>query len=213
MAFRVDPTETNDIYVDLIVVDQAGGYTAFVEDFDQYTHTIVIDQRMNVRHHGAAFIRTSGSSSEIDTGIDFDDDTIVDDMIIEVGTAFPTNTNMRVGLLSSGTNGDSDGFVVDRVLATAGYITLNEGGIDLTLPIASTGGERPAIINDTGIGTYLGNFMLGTGDTDISNPEGHLVRHGLIIHGTWENSLTYTFGTTACSTGWGVIHFWFTRIK
>ena len=52
IAFRVDPTYTStedpeydDKVVDLIVVDQAGGYTAFVEDFDQYTHTIVIDQR------------------------------------------------------------------------------------------------------------------------------------------------------------------------
>ena len=52
VAFRVDPGETLDTYVDLIVVDQAGGYTAVVNDFTENTHTIVIDERP-LREHWA----------------------------------------------------------------------------------------------------------------------------------------------------------------
>ena len=120
MAFRCDPTETTDTYVDLIVVDQAGGYTAFVEDFDEYTHSIIIDERPNVRHHGCAFIATGGSSTEIDTGIDFDDVSIIDYMVVEIGTAISGGTTplLDVGILSSGTNGDSDGCGLKPVAGT-----------------------------------------------------------------------------------------------
>lgn len=212
IRFRVDPTETNDTYVDLIVVDQAGGYTAFVEDFDEYTHTIVIDERPNKRHHGVAFIYTTGSSSEIDTGIDFDDISLIDKMMIEVGTAFDTNVAMSVGILSTGTNGDSNGFIEDEGVATAGWHNPWRAGVDLTSYTFSSGGEAAAYIIRPAAGTWLMNFGAGTSDTGTFNI-GHLNRQQLLIHGTWENSLTYTFGTTAASTGWGMIHFWFTRIR
>lgn len=211
VRFRVDPSETNDTYVDLIVVDQAGGYTAFVEDFTQYKHSIIIDERPNVRHHGVAFIYTTGSSSEIDTGIDFDDVSLIDDMRLEIGTAFDTNVGIMVGLLSSGTNGDPDGFISGATLATAGFKSPWRAGVDLTSYSYSSGGEAGAIINKPTVGTFLGYVDAGTSDT--ADDAGLVGREGLIIHGTWENSLTYTFSTTAASTGWGMIHFWFTRIR
>lgn len=215
VSFRVDPTETTDTYVDLIVVNQAGGYSAFVEDFSEYKHSIIIDQRPNVRHHGCAWIVTTGSSAETDTGIDFPDDCIIDKMMVEIGTAFAGGTTplMEVGILSSGTNGDPNGFIEQCSLATAGYHNPLRAGVDHTSYSASSGGEQTGIINRGVAGTFLAHFGVGSGDTETLIPESLFLPSQLLIHGTWENSLTYTFATSHCSTGWGIIHFWFTRIR
>ena len=215
VRFRVDPTETNDIYVDLIVVDQAGGYTAFVEDFTQYKHSIIIDERPNVRHHGVAFICTTTSSTEVDTGIDFDKVSIIDDMAIEVGTAFPTNTAISVGLLAAGTNGDANGFMTYEGMGTQGFSLLTEGGVDLTIPLVSSGVEQLWIPVQPQFGTWLGHWQIGTGVTTSIAPqtESLLIRRHLLVYGTWETSLTYTLPVIAADTGWGLIHYWFTRIR
>ena len=214
VRFRVDPSETNDASVDLIVVDQAGGYTAFVENFNEYKHSIIIDERPNVRHHGCAWILTTTSSTECDTGIDFDTVSIVDDMAIEVGVAFPTNTAINVGILSSGTNGDADGFIVSEGMGTEGFSLLCEAGVDLTIPVFSSGGEMGCLLNEPAFGTFLGNFTVGTSDSGAGGVyQGVYIRRNLLLYGTWETSLTYTLPLIAADTGWGIIHFWFTRIR
>jgi len=214
IAFRCDPSETNDTAVDLIVVDQTGGYTAFVEDFDQYTHTVIIDERAGVRHHGCAFIATGGSSTETDTGIDFEDVSVIEYMMVEIGTPISGGTTplLDVGLLSSGTNGDSDGFLNDCSLATAGFVQPYRAGIDNS-SYSVTSSEQGGIINVGPVGTFLGHMYAGTGDTETLAAESCFVPQTLTICGTYENSLTYTFPTSHASTGFGLIHFWFTRIR
>lgn len=66
IAFRTDPTDASyDRYVDLIVVDQNGGYTTVVKNFDKYTHVVIIDERPNILHHGILlFDGTTDSSVE-----------------------------------------------------------------------------------------------------------------------------------------------------
>lgn len=221
VRFRVDPTETGDLVVDLMVTDQAGGYSAFVEDFGIYTHTIVIDERPNVIHHGYAFIDTGTASTDIDTGINFDRPSIIHDMIVEVGLAFPTNMGLHVGLDTSGTNGLTSGFIKAMGLGTAGYHSLDRPGVDLTIPMVGSGSwlyylsDGDATTLEFNMGTYLGHYEYGVSSGDTSGPfsEGAHVREELMIHGTWEQSLVYTFGTTSASTGWGVIHYFFTRIR
>lgn len=129
VAFRCDPTDaTSDLYVDLIVVDTAGGYTAFIEDFSPYIHTIVIDERPNVQHHGCIWFAPS-DNTEVDTGIDFDYDTLIHHVQVEVVTIDAEET-LDVGLLSSGTAGDANGFVAAFGMGTAGYtlMTLASSG-------------------------------------------------------------------------------------
>lgn len=129
VAFKVDPTDSsNDRYVDLIVVNTAGGFTAFVENFDKYNHAIVIDQTPNVQHHGVIWFAPS-DNTEVDTGIDFAYDTLIEHVQVEVVTVDATET-IEVGLLSSGTAGDADGFVDAASVATAGYplVTLTTSG-------------------------------------------------------------------------------------
>lgn len=125
VSFRVDPGHSGDEYVDLIVVDTAGGYTAFIENFDRYNHRIVIDQRPNVLHHGCYWY-ADASTSEIDTGIDFDYDTAIFTLFAEVVTA-QTGGTLSVGVLSSGTNGDADGFLATEDISSAGYPALSLG--------------------------------------------------------------------------------------
>lgn len=176
VQFRTDPTDSStDRYVDLIVVDTAGGYTAFVEDFDKYTHTIVIDERPNIQHHGVIWWSYS-SAVEVDTGIDFDYDTRIEGVSLEVVTVDASAT-VDVGLLSTGTNGDADGFLDGVSTTTAGIplVTLTTSG---------------ALMDD---GT---NF----------DPDGHS------IISANEQSLTYT-GSSGSDTGYGYIHYFFTRMR
>ena len=80
------------------------------------------DQRPNVQHHGIIWFL--GTGSEVDTGIDFDYDTAVQAVRVEVVTADTGGSpTLDVGTLSGGTAGDLDGFCDGIVTDTAGYIT------------------------------------------------------------------------------------------
>lgn len=199
VAFRCDPTDsTNDRYVDLIVVDTAGGYTAFIENFDKYTHTIIIDERPNVVHHGCIWFAFYATATERDTGIDFDDHTFIHDVWVEVVTVDSTET-IDVGILSSGTNGDADGLRDGVSLATAGYIAdtaviTDSGTIDYT-PVSTYGALLvTAITGSAAIATNGGKSYIG-----------HVVVSGN------EASLTYTPSTS--DTAYGYLHYFFTRMR
>ena len=131
VAFRCDPTDaTNDRDVDLIVVNTVGGYTAFVEDFSYYNHTIIIDQRPNIQHHGCIWF--AASIIETDTGIDFDYHTAIGKVIVEVVTVDAGET-LNVGLLSTGTGGDADGFTAAMSVATVGYAVNSSANLGVLL--------------------------------------------------------------------------------
>jgi hypothetical protein len=201
VAFRTDPGETNDLMVDLIVVDTAGGYTAFVEDFSEQVHTIVIDQRPNVMHQGTIWFNfAAGSATEIDTGIDFDYDTMIHDVRSETVTTDASAT-IDVGILSSGTNGDADGLLDGRLLTTAGY-TADTGVI--------TGGTTIDYSPDSTYGALLYTIVAGE-DDDVAEGGGrtHL---GHPVVSANEQSLTYTL-SAGTDTGIGYIHYFFTRMR
>uniref|UniRef100_A0A6M3KTS6 Uncharacterized protein n=1 Tax=viral metagenome TaxID=1070528 RepID=A0A6M3KTS6_9ZZZZ len=201
VAFRVDPTDaTSDRYVDLIVVDTVGGYTAFVENFDQYTHTIVIDERPNVVHQGTIWFGAS-STSEINTGINFAPNTLIQDVRVEVVTVASAVT-LDVGLLSSGTGGDKDGFRKAVLLTTAGYVkdtaVITAGASVAYVPASTYGALLVTAITGDGA-TYSG----GGGKSYL----GHVVVGPIATQAT---TLTYQNPST---TGAGYIHYWFNRMR
>lgn len=125
VAFRTDPTDaTYDRYVDLIVVDTAGGYTEFVEDFDKYQHTIVIDERPGIMHHGVIWWLFNNNVAT-DTEVDFLPDTIVANVLVEVVTVDATET-INVGTedtaagFRTGVNIDTAGYIKDTAVITSG---------------------------------------------------------------------------------------------
>ena len=96
VAFRVDPSDaTYDRYVDLIVTDTNGGYTTVVSNFDEYTHTIIIDERPNVVHHGQARFSYS-TTDQTSTGITLLSGTLIHKVITSVTTSL-ANTSLNVG--------------------------------------------------------------------------------------------------------------------
>lgn len=206
VAFRCDPTDaTNDRDVDLIVVNTDGGYTAFVEDFSYYNHTIIIDQRPNIQHHGMIWFNASaGSATEIDTGIDFQYDTIIHDVRTETVTVDAAIT-IEVGLLSGGTAGDADGFIDARSVAVAGYTAdtgvITSGDSISYYPVTTYGVLLQTAITGTGVGIDAGAYSNG-GRTYL----------GHIVLSANEQSLTYTL-LTAANTAVGYIHYWFTRMR
>jgi len=231
IAFAVDPSETGDTYVDLIVVDQTGGYTSVVRDFNQYMHTIIIDERPLIKHWGAAFLITTATSTEISAGIELPRPSIIHDMKIQVCTAFASTAVVHVGLSAAGTNGDIDGFIHGEQVATKGWHNIYRPGVDLTSYQVSSGGSRGSYASTRtptdgvlgpALGTYLGNWMIGTNVTNVAltgEGIGILNKEELVVHGTWEQTLSYMFGTGAASavaansTGWGIVWFNFTAIR
>lgn len=116
VAFRVDPTDaTNDRYVDLIVVDTAGGYTAIVKNFDKYTHTIVIDERPGVVQHGVIWF-TGDTTNAKSTGINFGKKTTITNVGLEVVTTGNST-------ISIGTETTANAFINAEILTTAGFLT------------------------------------------------------------------------------------------
>lgn len=162
--FYCDPTDSGDLQVDLIVNDTSGGYTAVLEDFLPTTHKIIIDERPNVQHHGVIWF-TGVNGTETDTGIDFDYDTAVEAVRVEIVTV-ESGSTIDVGLLSTGTNGDADGFNDGISGATAGYVK-------------EAFGTRGALLDD-GTDIYMmGHVVLSANEQSLTHttsgtPDGYL---------------------------------------
>lgn len=201
IAFACDPTDvTNDRYVDLIVTDTVGGYSALIKNFDKYTHSVVIDARPNIVHHGVIWY-TCSTTDETDTGIDFVADTFVHDVRSEVVTT-GTGATINVGLLSTGTGGDADGFLAARSIATAGF-TADTGVI--------TAGSTDSYTAASTYGALLYKAITGTGNLTGSTQGGRSYL-GHVVTGTNTGALTYTCSTTD-NTGAGYIHYWISRMR
>lgn len=201
VAFRVDPTDTtDDRYVDVIVVNTAGGFTAFVEDFDEFTHTIVIDQRPNLIHQGTIWFG-GVTTAEVDTGINFLGHSQILDVMVEVVTTASAAT-IDVGLLSTETSGDADGFRKGVLLTNAGYIkdtaVITDSGTTIDYTPAST------------YGALLVTAITGTGAQTYAGGGKSYIGHTILAPTSVAHSLTYTGYST---TGAGYIHYWFTRTR
>jgi len=116
VAFRVDPTDsTNDRYVDLIVVDTNGGYTAVVQNFDKYTHTIVIDESPNKVHHGQVWFSYT-TTDQTSTGVTLLSGTLLHKVITSV------TTNLAETFIGIGTTGSTQIVKFGDSLASTGFV-------------------------------------------------------------------------------------------
>lgn len=93
-------SDSADSY-DIIIVDNAGGYTLYMNDVEPSTHSAVIDERPNLSHQGTIWFSLntdtiwSGISTSIvdiehsptgpwDSGIDIATQTMITDVILEI---------------------------------------------------------------------------------------------------------------------------------
>ena len=193
VAFRVDPTDaTSDRYVDLLVVYTEGGYTAFVEDFDKYQHTIIIDARPGIMHQGSVWFGAA-TTSEVNTGITFMPDTFIHDVRIQVGTV-ASAISIDVGVSTV----DPDGFRANVLLTAAGYV-------------ADTGVITNGTTADyTAASTYGALLYTSITGSDASVSQGGRSYLGHVVSTTTGGDLVYTMNST---TGDGYIHYFFTRLR
>jgi len=190
VAFKVDPTDaTNDQYVDLIVTDMAGFYSAFVENFDKYTHAIVIDERPNISHVGTIWF-AHATTVEQNTGAYFLPDTLVKDARVEVVETCLAGT-IDVGLYSSQTAGDADGFRDGVLLTTAGFIG-DTGFI--------TAGASVDYYPDSTYGDLLYTILSGTGASWDAG--GGRTFMGHVITAANASTVTYTVDSTTSGEGY-----------
>lgn len=185
--------------VDLIVVHVSGGYSVVVKAFSPNDHKIVIDETPNIMHHGLIWFGAS-DATETDTGIDFIYDTAIHDVWVEVVTTDSTET-LDVGLLSSETSGDANGFRTLVSVATAGYPT-DTGVI--------TGGSNIDYTAVTTYGALLVTAITGSDAVATNGGKSYIGPH--IITGANAKSLTYT-GSSGSDTAAGYIHYWFTVLR
>lgn len=196
VAFRVDPTDSStDRYVDLIVVDTAGGFTTFVENFDKYQHSIVIDERPNIQHHGVIWFAASDNTAT-DTGVDFLPDTAIHDVLVEIVTVDATET------ISIGTADTATGFRSGVSVATAGYPT------DTAV---ITGGSNIDYVPVTTYGAKLVTAITGSDAVATVGGKSYIGPHMVVTTGT-DDDLYYT-GSAGSDTAAGYIHYFFTRLR
>jgi hypothetical protein len=199
VAFRVDPTDsTNDRYVDLIVVNTTGGYTALIENFDKYQHTIVFDERPNIMHHGMIWFEPT-TTDETSTGITLPYRSLIHDVRVEITVTASADT-IDVGLLSSGTGGDADGFRVGVLTTTKGFpkdtAVITAGTVSTDYYPVST------------YGALLYTAITGTGTADLDM--GGRTYLGYVHDGTSTGVLTYSCSSTQSK---GFIHYFFTKMR
>ena len=197
VAFRVDPTEDNDAAVDVIVTDVSGGFTAVVSGFNKYTHTIVIDERPNVMHHGITWFGHADSATAVDTGIDFLPKTMIHDVRVEVITVDADIT------LDVGTYDTAAGFRDGVSTATAGFVA--DTGV---ITNGTSAGDYTAVST---YGTLLYTAITGADVVAIALGGRSYLGHVVNTAGT-DDDLYYTL-LVAGNTAHGYIHYFFTKLR
>jgi hypothetical protein len=192
VKFKITGVSTDQ--VDLLVVDTNGGYSAFIEDFDTKTHSILIDETPGIKHKGTIWFSAS-SASATDTGVNFLPDTMIHDVRTETVTVDATET------IDVGTADTADGFIDGRSVATAGY-TADTGII--------TNGSTSDYTPDSTYGSLLYTIVAGS---DAAATHGGRSYLGHIVTDVGTNDDLYYTGSAGSDTAAGYIHYWFERLR
>jgi hypothetical protein len=195
--FYADPTDSGDLQVDLIVTDTNGGYSVFVEDFDPYTHTIVIDERPNILHHGIVpFLDIAGTA--VDTGVNFLPDTMITLVCVEVVTI---DAGQVIGIETVDT---VDGFILDQSVGTAGYYCNNK-------PTITAGATETIVSTASNVGSLMGSSLAGT-QTATDEGSHYTWAHIVTTAGT-DDDLYFDTDASGTFVAAGYIHYFFMRLR
>jgi len=135
----------------------------------------------------------NAGGTETDTGLDLPVGVIVHEVRVEVVTVDATET-VDVGLLSSETSGDADGFVAAVSVATAGFPAL----------AVFTTGANETYLSAVKYGALMGSSVVGA---DVVGDAGNVVRLGHVVTGSNAVSVTYTPSTSDTFVGYGYVYF------
>ena len=195
--FYCDPTDAvDDTYVDLLVTDTTGGFSAIVRGFSSKMHSVVIDETPGISHIGVVWFTSAVSATEVSTGVSFLYDTFIEDVRVQVVTTDAAKT-INVGLLSTETSGSATGFRTGVLLTTAGYVA--DTGV-------VTNGNS---IDYTAVSTYGALLYTSITGSDAVASGGGRSYLGHVITGANAHTLTYTV-SSGSTTGAGYLFYKFT---
>jgi hypothetical protein len=135
----------------------------------------------------------NAGATETDTGLDLPYGALVYDAGVETVTVDATET-VDVGLLSSETAGDADGFVAAVSVAAAGIPAL----------FTYTTGANEVYLSAVTYGVLLAARSLGT---DVATDVGSFGKLRHYVTGSNATSVTYTPSTSDTFAGYGYVHF------
>lgn len=135
----------------------------------------------------------NAGGTEVDTGLDLPVKAQVYDVGVEVITVDATET-VDLGLLSSETAGDADGFIAALSVAVAGFVK----------PYANTTGSNETYVSTAKLGVLLGPSLVGT---DVDKDNGIAKGWGHVVDGSNAKSITYTPSTSDTFAGYGYVMF------
>lgn len=178
-----------DIYINLTSGDELKA-----DGVSVYTHLLKIPT--NSVHKHVVFPFDAGTA-ETSSGVDLPYLSKVKDLGVEVVTA-GSNETLDVGLDSTGTAGDVDGFLINVPMSGTGFIKSHD----------FTTGTTETYVSATYFGELMGAGVVGTnadGDFGVVGGEGHVV--------TGSNEQTITYQASADNGAAGYVHVWFDLIR
>lgn len=138
-------------------------------------------------------IVSNTGGTEVDTGLDLPYKAHVYDLATEVTTLDATET-LNVGILSSETGGDADGFLVGVDVGATGFIK----------PFVNTAGSAETYVSLSTFGVLMGPAVVGTNaDQDDGMPRGW----GHVVNGASGQSISYTPSSSDTLVGYVYVYF------
>ena len=192
VRFWTDPSTTS---VDLVLMTASHG-AYFFQGVGYSCHRLDVNPFQ--RDHLLVLPFGVSDNSETDTGIDLPANMLVKDAFIRVTTTDATET-LDVGLLSSESGGDADGFLLLCSVATAGFVDPN--------PVVTGGTNIDYLVHTSGYGALLKQGIAGA---DAVATVGGFARRYHRTDGT-AKSVTYT-GSSGSDTAAGYIYLQYTRL-
>lgn len=135
----------------------------------------------------------NAGGTEVDTGLDLPKNVKVFDVALEVVTVDATET-VSIGLLSTETAGDADGYMLATSVATAGFYQLYE----------ITDGATEDYISAVRAGALIG---IGSTGTNAANDFGQPGGSGHIVTGANATSISYQPSSSDTFAGYGYVFF------
>lgn len=175
-----------------LFVAHSDGSVAFYAGVTPQTHQLKIS-RTNVEKCLIFPMLFIAGGTEVDTTLDLPYGALVHDAKIEVVDVDATET-CDMGLLSSETSGDADGFLAAVSVATAG----------IPANITYTVGSNETYLSASTYGVLLASKSVGT---DVNTDVGSLGRLTHYVTGANAVSVTYTPSTSDTFTGYGYVFF------
>jgi len=141
---------------------------------------------------------TCTGTSEVDTGYDLPDSAVVHDVWVKITTASTASGTISVGLFSSSSGGDADGFIASLGTSSTGIAIPRLTYTAATSGDIVTGNKRGALIS-----------AHATGTTDLGS-WGYYAEHDFATDSVTAKSVTYTANSTSGTAGY--VFFAYTEI-